>query len=95
MRHLMDKRNHDIVHIITNKIGNMFNPFLENTIRSYQQLTHQMGKIADLLGAPSMLQTLVPNILQGVNPLENRIVENDQSPEDLNMVLVQRNQDGE
>lgn len=37
----------------------------------------------------------MPNIPLGVTPPENRIVENYQGPDGLDMVLVQRNQDAD
>lgn len=46
----MDESNHNMVLTITQQIRNMFTPLLEDTTRSYQQLTHQMGMIADFLG---------------------------------------------
>ena len=70
----MDESNQNMVHTITQHIGNVFTPLLENTTRSYQQLTHQMGRIADFLGAPPVPPTPVPNIPQGVNPPKNRII---------------------
>lgn len=93
MRQLMDESNYDMVHAVTKHVGNMFIPLLENTTRSYQQLTHQMGKIVNFLGAPPVPPTLVPSIPQGVSTPKNRIVENDQRLEGLDMVLVQRRQD--
>lgn len=42
MIHLMDESNHNMIHTITQHIGNVFTPLLENTTRSYRQLTHQM-----------------------------------------------------
>lgn len=52
-----------------------------------------MGRIADFLGATPVPPTPMPNVPQRVNPLENRMVENDQSSKGLNMVVMQRNQD--
>ena len=54
-----------------------------------------MGGIANFGGVPPATPTLVPNIPHRVNPLKNRIIENDQRPENLDMVLVQHNQDAD
>lgn len=91
----MDETNHNMVHTITQHIGNVFTPLLENTTRSYQQLNYQMGRIANLFGARPVPPTPMPNISQGVNPSENRDVEHDQRTEGLDMVLVQYNQDAD
>ena len=38
--------------MLTQQIGTMFNPLIKQTHNSYQTLTDQMGRIADLFGAP-------------------------------------------
>lgn len=89
----MDESDHDMVHTITQQIRNMFSPLMENKNRNYQQLAHQMGRIADFFNASPTPLTLAPNIPQGDNPSENRVVENNQGIKGLDIVLVQRNQD--
>lgn len=48
----MDESNYDMVNMLTQQTGTMFNPLIQNTNHSYQQLAHQMGRISDLFGAP-------------------------------------------
>lgn len=38
----MDESNHDMVNMLTQQIGTVFNPLIQNTNHSYQQLAHQM-----------------------------------------------------
>ena len=47
----------------------MFNPLIHSTNNSYQQLTHQMGRIDDFFGAPQPQVQPLPIIQPvGVNP---------------------------
>lgn len=85
----MDERNHDMIHTFTQHIDNMFNPLIKNTNKSYQPLTHQMGRVVDFFGAPPVPPTPVPNVPRGANPPENKIAKNNQGLEGLDMVLVQ------
>ncbi|XP_057421488.1 uncharacterized protein LOC130715404 [Lotus japonicus] len=48
----MDDSNHEMVNMLAQQIGTVFNPFIQNTNESYQQLTRQMGRIADAFGVP-------------------------------------------
>jgi len=52
LRQQMDESNHEMVNLLTQKIGTVFNPLIRDTNRSYQALTTLMGRIADLF-APS------------------------------------------
>ncbi|WJX27583.1 hypothetical protein P8452_16390 [Trifolium repens] len=49
----MDESNHDMVNLLTQQIGTVFNPLIQNTNDSYQMLAYQMGRIADFFGTPS------------------------------------------
>ena len=52
MRQQMDDSNHDMVNMLTQQIGTVFNPLIQNTNQSYQLLANQMGRIVDFFGAP-------------------------------------------
>jgi len=52
LRQQMDESNHEMVNLLTQQIGIVFNPLIRDTNRSYQALTTQMGRIADFF-APS------------------------------------------
>ena len=69
MRQQMDDSNHDMVNMLTQQIGTMFNPLIQNTNQSYQVLATQMGRIADFFGAPQVPNQPVPQI-QNVVPLQ-------------------------
>ncbi|WJX89442.1 hypothetical protein P8452_71441 [Trifolium repens] len=63
----MDESNHDMVNMLTQQIGTVFNPLIQNTNQSYQLLANQMGRIADFFGAPQAHNQQVPQI-QNVVP---------------------------
>ncbi|WJX46260.1 hypothetical protein P8452_33079 [Trifolium repens] len=65
----MDESNHDMVNMLTQQIGTVFNPLIQNTNQSYQLLANQMGRIADFFGAPQAHNQQVPQI-QNVVPLQ-------------------------
>lgn len=55
----MDDSNHDMVNMLAQQSGIVFNPLIQNTNHNYQQLEHQMGRIVNFFGAP---QTLIQPI---------------------------------
>ncbi|KAK2437576.1 hypothetical protein QL285_022449 [Trifolium repens] len=69
LRQQMDESNHDMVNMLTQQIGTIFNPLIQNTNQSYQLLANQMGRIADFFGAPQAPNQQVPQI-QNVVPLQ-------------------------
>ncbi|KAK2449663.1 hypothetical protein QL285_008835 [Trifolium repens] len=62
LRQQMDESNHDMVNMLTQQIGTVFNPLIQNTNQSYQLLANQMGRIADFFGAPQAPNQQVPQI---------------------------------
>lgn len=54
-----------------------------------------MGRNVDILLAPPALTTPLSNIPQGDNILDNRVIKNNEKPEGLDMVPVQRIQDAD
>lgn len=46
----MEESSHDMVNMLTQQIGTMFNLLIQNTNHSYQMLANQMGRIADVFG---------------------------------------------
>ncbi|KAK2422544.1 hypothetical protein QL285_033071 [Trifolium repens] len=69
LRQQMDESNDDMVNMLTQQIGTVFNPLIQNTNQSYQLLANQMGRIADFFGAPQAHNQQVPQI-QNVVPLQ-------------------------
>jgi len=45
LRQQMNERNHDMVNMLTQQIGIIFNPLIQNRNQSYQALATQMGRI--------------------------------------------------
>lgn len=52
MRQQMDESNHKMVHMLTQQIGTVLRPLIQNSTQSYQQLATQMTRIGNFLGAP-------------------------------------------
>ena len=47
LRQQMDESNHNMVNLLTQQIGIVFNHFIQNTNQSYQALSTQIGRIED------------------------------------------------
>ncbi|XP_058771881.1 uncharacterized protein LOC131645223 [Vicia villosa] len=52
IRQQMDESNHDMVNALTQQIGTIFTPMVNNTNHSYEMLANQMSRIADFFGTP-------------------------------------------
>ena len=48
----MDESNHEMVNLLTQQMGTVFNPLIRDTNQSYQALTTQMGRITDFFAPP-------------------------------------------
>ena len=60
----MDESNHEMVNLLTQQIGTVFNPLIRDTNRSYQALTTQMARITDFSAPPQQVFqpiTQIPN----------------------------------
>ncbi|KAH1252502.1 hypothetical protein GmHk_04G009456 [Glycine max] len=62
LRQQMDESNHDMVNMLTQQIGTVINPLIQNTNDSYQTLTNQISRIADFFGAPPIQQPPIRQI---------------------------------
>ncbi|KAH1247616.1 hypothetical protein GmHk_06G017478 [Glycine max] len=62
LRQQMDESNHDMVNMLTQQIGTVINPLIQNTNDSYQMLTNQISRIADFFGAPPIQQPPIRQI---------------------------------
>jgi hypothetical protein len=69
MRQQMDESNRDLVNMLTQQIGTVFNPLIQNDNQSYQLLATQMGRMADFFGAPQVPNQQIPQI-QNVVPMQ-------------------------
>jgi hypothetical protein len=68
----MDESNHEMVNLLTQQIGTVFNPLIRDTNQSYLALATQMGIIADFFASP---QPVYQSITQIQNQQPLRLVE--------------------
>ena len=73
LRQQMDESNHEMVNLLTQQIGTVFNPLIRDTNRSYQALTTQMGRITDFFAPPQLVtQTQNQQPLRLIEPMVQR-----------------------
>lgn len=58
----MDESNHEMVNLLTQKIGTVLNPLIRDTNRSYQALTTHMRRIEDFFAPPQPIYHPVTQI---------------------------------
>jgi len=73
----MDESNHEMLNLLTQQIGTVFNPLIRDTNRSYQALTTQMGKILDFFIPPQPSYQKITQVqnqqqLQLIEPMAQR-----------------------
>ena len=52
LRQQMEDTNHEMVNILTQQLGTVVNPLIQQSHNSYQTLTDQMGRNVDFIGTP-------------------------------------------
>ena len=62
LRQQMEDCNHEMVNMLTQHIGTMFNPLIRDTHNSYLAISDQMGRIADFFGAPPRRNVQIPQV---------------------------------
>jgi len=65
----MAESNHDMVNLLTQQIGIVFSPLIQDTNNSYQALSTQMERIANFFGTRPAPNTPAPQN-QNVWPVE-------------------------
>lgn len=70
LRQQIDESTHEMVYMLTQKMGTIFNPLIQNATQTNQQLAAQMARITNLFGAPKVQVRHVPQ------PQPTRLVEN-------------------
>jgi len=66
-RQQMEETNHEMVNMVTQQIGVVINPLIQDSNRSYQALFVQMEQMADFFGAPAARNVPTPrNLSAGV-----------------------------
>jgi hypothetical protein len=68
----MEESNHDMVNMLTQQIGRVFNPLIQDTDSSYQALSTQIERIVNFFGAPHVRNTPAPQN-QSVRLVENPV----------------------
>jgi predicted transcriptional regulator len=72
LRQQMDESNHELVNLLTEQIGTVFNPLIQDTSRSYQALAPEMGRITDFFAPPQPIHQPIPQVR---NPQPLRLIE--------------------
>ena len=104
----MDESNMQMVHTLSQTMGEIFQPLIQNTTQTNQMMTAQMARIAEFMGMPTPVQyqnqvVEMRENAQQVNPVNPELVEppREEPPrkqipilkeEEPRMVLVNRNQ---
>src|SRR4051812_34262749 len=92
IRQQMDESNHEMVKALTQQMGTIFTPMINNKNQSYEILAGQMTRIADFFGAPPQpnLSTAQGSNTRGAEPLG----QGDQIEQEIPRI-VQRHQDAD
>ena len=61
-RQQINKSNHEMVNLLTQQIGTVFNPLIQNTNQGYYALTTQMGRIAYFFAPQQIVYQRIPQI---------------------------------
>jgi hypothetical protein len=69
LRQQMEDSNHEMVNMLTQQIGTVFNPLIRNTHNSYLALLDHVGQICDFFGAPRRQNVQIPQV-QNPRPVE-------------------------
>src|SRR3954467_11426722 len=92
IRQQMDESNHEMGNALTQQMGTVFTPMINNTNQSYEILAGQMARIADFFGAPPQpnFSTAQVSNTRGAEPLG----QGDQIEQEIPRI-VQRHQDAD
>ncbi|XP_058775659.1 uncharacterized protein LOC131649932 [Vicia villosa] len=88
----MDESNHEMVNALTQQMGIVFTPMINNTNQSYEILARQMARIADFFGEPPQ-----PNLpaSQGSNIRVGETTRHGEQIEQEIPRVIQRHQDAD
>jgi len=111
LRQQMEETNHEMVNLVTQQVGAVINPLIRDTNKSYQAMSVQMERMADLFGAPAARNTPVSRNLNAgsvENPAVsqiNQVPENQGQPQRIQQpaqeepeavpIVVNRHQDAD
>lgn len=53
LRQQMDDSNHELVNMLTNQMGTIFNPLIQESTETNRQVANQLTRLCNFLGAPA------------------------------------------
>jgi hypothetical protein len=53
LRQQMDDSNHELVNMLTNQMGTIFNPVIQESAETNRQVANQLTRLCNFLGAPA------------------------------------------
>jgi hypothetical protein len=53
LRQQMDDSNHELVNMLTNQMGTVFNPLIQESAETNRQVANQLTRLCNFLGAPT------------------------------------------
>jgi len=77
----MEETNHEMVNMVTQQIGAVINPLIQDSNRSYQALSVQMEQMADFFGAPAARSVRTPRNLSAGLTESLAVGQTNQTPE--------------
>jgi len=66
----MHESNHEMVNLLTQQIGIVFNPLIQNTNQGYQALATKTRRIVDFFAPPQTVYQRIPQI-QNIHQIQN------------------------
>jgi len=81
LRQQMEETNHEMVNMVTQQIGTVINPLIQDSNKSYQPLSVQMERMADFFGAPAARSMPTPQNLSAGLTESLTVVQMNQTPE--------------
>ncbi|XP_050915750.1 uncharacterized protein LOC127130832 [Lathyrus oleraceus] len=65
LRQQMDDSNHELANMLTNQMGTVFNPLIQESAETNRQVVNQLTRLCNFLGAPArqmtqMIRPIVP-----------------------------------
>lgn len=80
LREQMDDSNHDLVHMLTNQMGNVFNPIMQesaktkrHSVETNRQVIAQLTRLCNFLGAPQVPVRQAPLAVRMAAPVQQNM----------------------
>lgn len=80
LRQQMDDRNHDLVHMLTNQMGNVINPIVQESAETNRQSAEtnrqviaQLTRLCKFLGAPQVPVRQAPRAVRVATPIQQNL----------------------